>query len=84
MIQLTFPLPGLGSVGALRSVYKAVNTYHVAGPGLIKTNHYPQLITGARADLIFKTVLWCRYHRDPPLTGGVHRWQGQELPKIKR
>lgn len=38
MIQLTFPLAGPSSEGAFKSILNLVNTYHVAGPGLIKTN----------------------------------------------
>lgn len=38
MIQLTFPLAGPGLEGAFKSIHNLVNTYHVAGPGLIKIN----------------------------------------------
>lgn len=39
-----FPTAGPSSVGASKSVHHLVNTYHKAGPGLIKTNVYGQLI----------------------------------------
>lgn len=56
MSQFTFALTGPSSVGTFKSVRNLVNTKHVAGPGLIKTN-----ITSAdckgRAD-IFKTARW--------------------------
>lgn len=38
MSQLTFPLTDPSSVGTFKSVHSLVNTKHVAGSGLIKTN----------------------------------------------
>lgn len=38
MSQLTFTLTGPSSVGTFKSVHNLLNTKHVAGPGLIKTN----------------------------------------------
>ena len=38
MSQLTFTLTGPSSVDTFKSVHHLLNTKHVAGPGLIKTN----------------------------------------------
>lgn len=38
MSQLTFALTGPSSVGTFKSEHNLLNTKHVAGPGLIKTN----------------------------------------------
>lgn len=38
MSQLTFALTGPSSVGTFKGEHNLLNTKHVAGPGLIKTN----------------------------------------------